>query len=344
MESPKATAISAAECRRSVAETLRAPRSLDTLLLGWPFPDRALERIRQSLPGVDVVLATESELIEKIPNADAAVSWQLSDGELDAAIRLGWFQSIGAGVERLQLEKFRDRGVIVTNTSGMHASNIAEHVLAMMLAFARRLPRVIRAQERAEWIDDFRGEIFELGGQTLHVVGYGEIGRRLAHNARALGMRVTATRRQPGTLGDGIADDISGIDRLTEHIAVADHVAICLPQTSSTVGLFDAAMIGHMKQGAYIYNIGRGPIIDSNAMIGALTSGHLAGAGLDVTDPEPLPADSPLWQMPNVIITAHTAGSTPHFISRLTDIVIDNARRYRDGEPLRNVVDVEQGY
>jgi len=327
-----------------VADFSASPRLLETLLLRWSFPDQAVERMRQSLRGIQIVLASESELTELIPSADAVVSWQLSDVELDAAMRLGWFQSIGAGVERLQLGRFRDRGVIVTNTSGMHATNIAEHLLAMMLAFARRLPRVIRAQERAEWDDDFRGEIFELRGQTLHVVGYGEIGRRLAHNARALGMRVTATRRQPGQISDGVADEIGGMDRLTEHISAADHVAICLPQTSATVRLFDAATIGRMKRGAYIYNIGRGPIIETNAMIDALASGHLAGAGLDVTDPEPLPADSPLWQMPNVIITAHTAGSTPHFVERLTDIVIENARRYRAGEPLRNVVDFDQGY
>jgi D-2-hydroxyacid dehydrogenase (NADP+) len=327
-----------------VADFPPTPRSFETLLLAWSFPELAVERIRQSLPGIQIVLVRESELIESIPNADAVVSWQLSELELDAANRLGWFQSIGAGVERLQLGAFRDRGIVVTNTSGMHATNIAEHVLAMMLAFARRLPRVIRAQERAEWDDDFRGEIFELNGQTLHVVGYGEIGRRLAYIARALGMRVTATRRQPGQENDGVADDIGGLDRLAKHIAAADHVAICLPQTSATVGMFDAAMFGQMKRGAYIYNIGRGPIIDTNAMIDALASGQLAGAGLDVTDPEPLPPDSPLWHLPNVIITAHTSGSTPHFVSRLTDIVIDNARRYRAGEPLRNVVDFDQGY
>ena len=126
------------------------------------------------------------------------MTWSLTGEELAAATRLKWFQSIGAGVERVILPGMRERGLIVTNTSGMHATNIAEHVLAMMLAFARCLPRLIRAQQDAEWVDDFRPQIFELNGQTLHVVGYGDIGQRLAHDAHALGMRVTATRRRVG--------------------------------------------------------------------------------------------------------------------------------------------------
>ena len=143
---------------------------------------------------------------------------------------------------------------------------------------------------------------------------------------------------------DGIAEDIGGFDRLREHLESADHVAICLPQTPATIGLFNAETIGAMKPGSYLYNIGRGPIVDTAALIEALETGKIAGAGLDVTDPEPLPADSPLWGMPNVIITSHTSGSTPHFAERLADIVIDNAVRFQSGLPLRNVVDFDQGY
>jgi phosphoglycerate dehydrogenase-like enzyme len=293
---------------------------------------------------LDIVLATGTDLIEALPRADAVVAWALTPAELTAARRLKWFQSIGAGVERVLLPEMRERGLIVTNTSGMHATNIAEHVLAMMLAFARCLPRLIRAQQRAEWVDEFRPQIFELSTQTLHIVGYGEIGRRLASDAKALGMRITATRRQPGQTSDGIAIEIGGFDRLADHLSSADHVAVCLPQTAETAGLFDATLIAQMKPGSYIYNIGRGPIIETDALVAALQRGHLGGAGLDVTDPEPLPTDSPLWQMPNVIITSHTAGSTPHFADRLTEIVIDNVRRFRAGEPLRNVVDYDLGY
>lgn len=314
------------------------------LVLGWRFPDAAIERIRAALPAMEVVQAEEDDILSHLPMADAVVSWRLTETELAAAARLGWFQSIGAGVEQLQLGAMRDRQILVTNTSGMHAINIAEHVLAMMLAFARQLPQLIRSQSRREWNDGIRGKLFELFGQTLHVVGYGEIGRRLAYDAKALGMRVTATRRQIGPTSDGIADDIRPLAQLADQIALADHVAICLPQTSTTIGLFDASMIGRMKRGAYIYNIGRGAIIDADALVTALSEGRLGGAGLDVTDPEPLPSDSPFWQMPNVIITAHTAGSTPYFFDRLVEIIVDNASRYRDGLPMRNVVDMDHGY
>jgi phosphoglycerate dehydrogenase-like enzyme len=327
-----------------VAEQSAPSNRLATLVLEWQFSPDILERITTALPDVRVVIATDADLTVVLPEADALVSWSLSEEQLAVAPRLKWFQAISAGVDRLSLSAIRQRGVVVTNTSGMHATNIAEHILAMMLAFARCLHRSIRAQQDAQWVSDFRPQIFELYGQTLHVVGYGDIGQRLAHDAHALGMRVTATRRRIEQQRDEIAEDIGGFDRLPELLTSADHVAICLPQTPATVGLFDSNTIGAMKPGSYLYNIGRGPIVDTNALIDALRRGALAGAGLDVTDPEPLPADSPLWHMPNVIISAHTSGSSPHNSTRLADIVIDNAIRFKTGQPLRNVVDFDQGY
>lgn len=327
-----------------MAEAVAASRSLSRIVFGWEAPPEPLRRLRSTYPDLEVVVASGADLIGALPGAQAAVAWQLSSAEYAAATDLVWFQTVGAGVDRVLLPEMRERGLIVTNSSGIHASNIAEHILSMMLAFARGLPQLIRAQQRREWLGTIRGHVFELDGQTLHVAGYGDIGRRLAHDAKALGMRVTATRRRPGPASDGIVDEIAGFDRLPELVADADHVAICLPQTRETIGLFDAKLIGAMKPGAYLYNIGRGPIVDTNALIAALDSGHLAGAGLDVTDPEPLPPDSPLWDRDNVIITAHTAGATPHYADRLMDIVIENVRRFRAGEPLMNRVDLDLGY
>jgi phosphoglycerate dehydrogenase-like enzyme len=341
---PKVTEIPSGGCRKSVAESSRSLARLQTLVLEWEFQPELLERISSSLPGVNVVAASGDALDLALADADALVSWGLSDEQLAAAPRLRWFQSISAGIDRLALDAIRERGLIVTNTSGMHATNIAEHILAMMLAFARCLPRSIRAQQQSKWLSDFRPQIFELNGQKLHVVGYGDIGQRLAFDAHALGMRVTATRRRVERVSDDIASEIGDFGRLTDHLALADHVAICLPLTPATDKLFDAEKLEAMKTRSYLYNIGRGPIVDTNALISALVSGKLAGAGLDVTDPEPLPADSPLWQMENVIITGHTSGSSPHNTSRLADIVIDNAQRFMTGQPLRNVVDFDHGY
>jgi phosphoglycerate dehydrogenase-like enzyme len=239
----------------------------------------------------------------------------------------------------------RERGLIVTNTSGVHATNISEHVLAMMLAFARRIPFLVRAQLERTWKDDEgRQGVFELEGQRLLVVGFGEIGQALARKGNALGMRVSAIRRSNASSVPEYVERTGDVSSLAALLPDADHVAICLPQTNDTIGLFDAAMLGRMKRGSYLYNIGRGPIVETDALVDLLESGHLAGAGLDVTEPEPLPVDSPLWDRENVLITMHTAGATPQFWPRIMAIIIDNARRFQTGEPLRNVVDYDAGY
>jgi phosphoglycerate dehydrogenase-like enzyme len=317
---------------------------IQRLVFGWDIPDAALDALRAKFPGVDITKATGGEFIVALPIADAAVAWSMTPDEFAAASKLRWFQSIGAGVERVILPGMRERGLIVTNSSGIHGANISEHLLAMMLAFARKLPALIRATEHGQWRDDVRSSIFELGGQTLHVVGYGDIGQALGRKASALGMRVTATRRHPGSSSDDNADSITGFDQLQTRLANADHVAITLPQTPETVNLFDSELLGKIKPGAYLYNIGRGPVVDTQALIQALDSGQLAGAGLDVTEPEPLPADSPLWGRENVIITAHTAGGTPFFFDRLMGIVSENLRRIQAGEQPMNIVDLEAGY
>lgn len=318
-------------------------RPIERLVFGWDIPQTALDALSAEFPTVDISVAGD-DFIVSLPKADAAVAWSMTPEEYAAATNLRWFQSIGAGVERVILPGMRERGLIVTNSSGIHGANISEHLLAMMFAFARQLPALIRATEHGQWRDDLRSSIFELSGQTLHIVGYGDIGQALGRKAKALGMRVTATRRHPGASDDGHADSITGFDDLPTRLSEADHVAICLPQTPNTINFFDAEMLGKIKRGAYLYNIGRGPVVDSQALIQALDSSHLAGAGLDVTDPEPLPANSPLWGRENVIVTAHTAGGTPFFFDRLMGIVRENLLRLQAGEPPLNLVDLDAGY
>lgn len=312
------------------------------LVFGWTVPQSALDDLRTEFPRVNIVFAPDDAFAAALEDADAAVAWSMTPAEYAGAKNLRWFQSIGAGVERVILPGMRESGLIVTNSSGLHGVNISEHVLALMLAFARQIPTFVLGSARARWRDDARSSIFELSGQTLHIVGYGDIGRTLGRKAAALGMRVTATRRRPAT--DDIAHEVTGFADLPKQLSSADHIAICLPQTPATVGLFDANMLAACKRGALIYNIGRGPIVDTDALIAALDSGHIAGAGLDVTEPEPLPTSSALWGRDNVIITAHTAGGTPHFFQRLLAIVAENLRRAQAGEPLINVVDLDAGY
>lgn len=339
------TAISGEGCRKLAADIAARPRSLNKLVFGWLPPGASIASLQSTYPQVDISVATGDSLMRAIEDADAMVTWGLTPGEWAAARQLVWFQSIGAGVEQAILPGMREKGLLLTNTSGMHATNISEHVLGMMLYFARNFSELVRHQISGEWRgDESRLHVFELSGQTLHVAGYGEIGRELAAKAKALGMRVTAVRRQPAQTDQGAADHVAGFDQLDVLIGEADHVAICMPQTAETAGMFDARRLSKMKPGAYLYNIGRGAIVDTDALVEALRDGHLAGAGLDVTEPEPLPSNSPLWSMSNVLITAHTAGASPHFWTRLLAIVDENIRRYLAGEQLINVVDYSTGY
>lgn len=317
---------------------------LETMVVAVPLTEAHLARLRGRFPGVRfVVAAGERPSPEELADADAVATWRVDD-DVVAASRLGWVQTGGAGVERQPLADLAARGVVVTNNSGVAAPNIAEHVLAMMLAFARGLPGLVRAQTERRWKDEgARERIFELGGQTLLLVGLGAIGLATAERARGFGLRIVGARRGEGPPPPGV-DAVVPMARLDEALAEADHVAISLPLTERTRGLFDAGRLAATKPGAYLYNVGRGGTVEPAALVAALESGHLAGAGLDVTDPEPLPADSPLWGMANVLITAHTSGGTPRYWDRGVEVLEENIGRYLAGEALVNVVDVEEGY
>jgi D-2-hydroxyacid dehydrogenase (NADP+) len=251
----------------------------------------------------------------------------------------------GAGVERYELAQIAARGVMLTNSSGVSAPNMAEHVLGMMVALTRCFPRLLRAQIQRQWRDQAtHREVGELLGQTVLVVGIGEIGRAVAQRAAAFGMRVNGLRRRAGEPAPAGFDHVFAIGDFHAALADADHVVVTVPSTSRSRGLFDAAAFAAMKPGAAIYNVGRGPVIDTAALIAALESGHLGGAGLDVTDPEPLPADSPLWDMENVLITAHTSGATPRYWERQAALIAENIQRIQRGDAPRNLVDLEAGY
>jgi phosphoglycerate dehydrogenase-like enzyme len=318
---------------------------LETLVIAGAQSPNHLARLGERFPAVRVVQVEGAPRPADVAEADAIITWTLPADVLAAAPRLGWLQSVGAGVEGFPLAELAARGIIVTNASGVHATNMAEHALALMLAFARGLPPLGRAQSARQWRDDeTRGEIFELAGQTVLLVGLGRIATAIAARAAAFGMRVIGVRRRPELAPPPDVAAVLPIERLHEGLAEADHVVVIVPHTPLTVGLIDAAALAAMKPGAYLYNLGRGPVVDSAALIAALSSGHLGGAGIDVTAPEPLPADSPLWSLPNVLITAHTAGATPRYWERAFPIFEENIARYLAGEPLRNRVDLAAGY
>lgn len=330
------------ECHKSAA---KAPRPLRRLLIRFDLPPGILETLRANFPHIDIVQAPDAFTNPTpVGDADALVTWALSPDEIDAAPNLRWVQWIGAGVDHAPLEALQKRGILLTNNRGVHANNIAEHVIGMMIAMARNFPRLVHAQDERHWsIDDNSWTVRELAGSHLLILGAGNLGSAVATKALGMGIDVTVVGR------NARADFMPGVEFrnigvLDELLPSADHVVICVPLTSETSGLFDARRIGLMKRGSILYNVGRGPIVETEALIAALECGHLGGAGLDVSDPEPLPPQHPLWQAPGVFITGHTSGRTPYYWQRGSRILEGNIRHYLAGEPLDNLVDYELGY
>ncbi len=311
-------------------------------------PDaRYLDQLRREVPDADfLVPATSEAWSETLSRADAlVVGASVTAEDLAAAPQLRWIQATIAGVEGFPFPALAARGIALTNFSGVAAPAIAEHVLALMLAFARGLPVLQRRQIEGAWFDNHAEAppTVELGGQTLGVVGLGDIGEELAWRAGALGMRVLATNRDPIAAPPGV-ERVLPSEALPEMLAASDHVALCLPLTRVTEHLIGREQLTTMKHSAYLYNVGRGELIDQDALVTALREGTIAGAGLDVATPEPLPPDSPLWALPTVVITGHTAGQTPLYWERGIALLIDNVRRFLAGEELRNTVDTGVGY
>jgi phosphoglycerate dehydrogenase-like enzyme len=260
---------------------------------------------------------------------------------------LRWMHTGTAGVASLLYPELVESDVVLTNSAGVHAPAIAETVLAMMLHFARGLDFAAHAQARREWdtrpFAERADVIGELDGGTVGILGFGGIGREVARRAQALGMNVVATRRSGRPAPEGV-DVLIGPDAIARVLAVADYVVISLPSTPTTRGLLGPDQIKGMKRGAVLTNVARGDIVDEDALATALRAGVLRGAGLDVFREEPLPSASPLWDLPNVLITPHVSATTPRFWVREVELIRDNIARYAAGRALRNVVDKERGY
>ncbi len=318
---------------------------LSNIAVGVPLPEPTRARLRTAHPEISFVFRDDDDEVSDIGDADAFIGWQVDESLIQNAAHLRWVQAMSAGVEHFPAATMASRDIVLTNASGAHAINIGEHVLAMMLAFARQIPLLVREQDQGRWNDHpMRERVFELESQTLLIIGAGQIAEAVAVRAKGFGMRVVGVRRHDDRPTPPGFDEVAGLDQLDHMLPGADHVAVCVPLTDDTHHLLDARRIGLMRQGVHIFNIGRGAVIDQGALIRALESGHVAGAGLDVTDPEPLPEESPLWPMPNVLITSHTSGASPRYLDRAIAIASDNITRWQRGQPLRNVVDLDAGY
>jgi phosphoglycerate dehydrogenase-like enzyme len=278
---------------------------------------------------------------------------------LEQAPNLRWVQLHWAGVDHLREQPIWQSDILLTSASGVHAPNIGQYVMAQLLTWAQRTPRWLHYQRLAEWPADRWQKLLpdELRGRTLGILGYGSIGREVARLAKTFGLTVLASKnnakslRQTGYVIPGTGDPNGEmVDRLyppeaiRSMLAECDYLVVTLPLTSRTHHLINADLLKEMKPNAFLINVGRGAIINEADLIKALQKGWIAGAGLDVFEQEPLPADSPLWQMENVIVSPHVSGFTPHYDERTVDLFAENLRRYLNGEPVLNLVNRELGY
>lgn len=297
--------------------------------------------------GTPAVTATYADTAQDMEDmADAAdVLFAVPGGRVPTAgfVRkaknLRWIHAASAGVDHLLIPEIVESDIIVTNCPGIHAVTISEHVFSMILAFSRDLIGFMENKRSRLWK---RNRISELGGKTLLVVGLGATGREVAKKAKCFGMYVIGTKRRPEPVE--WVDEVLGPEQLSEALGRADYVVLCVPLTRETDGLLGAEEIGRMKPGSVLINVSRGEVVDEDALVDALRSGKLRGAGLDVFRREPLPPSSPLWDLPNVIMTPHVAGSREGNIGILTEIFRDNLAKFIRGEPIPNVVDKRRGY
>jgi phosphoglycerate dehydrogenase-like enzyme len=314
----------------------------------WQIPVVGVETLRKRFPHIKFTHATSPEQrAEGLGDCDAMYTWILKDHELAQAKKLRWVHTSAVAVETLCLPELFARGIAVSNTRGVQAVPIAEHVMAVTLALAKQIPFVIENQQRARWAqNEFMDARLPwlLKGRTLGLIGVGTIGAEIAKRAESFGMHVIALRRRPayGTIGH--VERVYGKDQLDEFLALCHVLVICAPLTPETHLLMGATQFAQLPRGAVVVNVGRAKIIDTDALISALHRGHLGGASLDVFPQEPLPPDHPLWKTPNVILTPHTSGFRQGHWDEVIELFADNLDRWLRGEPLKFRIEPELGY
>lgn len=334
---------------------MNQPLSVVTVLISiqqpvraWQIPQEGVEQLRRNFPDITFHHATnDAARAEALVDCDVAYTWILSAKELSTARRLQWVHTSAVAVETLALPELFARGVLVSNTRGVQSTSIAEHVFAVMLGLAKRLPYIIDSQREHRWTqNEFVGDRLPwlLKGRTLGLIGVGTIGSEIARLGAAFGMRVLALRRRAD------APPVPGIEQTLPPEALAtllqqsDVVVIAAPLTPETLNLIGEPQIASMKRGAMLINVGRARIIDHIALTEALHAGHLGGASMDVFHTEPLPPDDPLWTAPNTILTPHTSGFRQGHWNDVIELFSDNLSRFLRGEPVRYRIDPSMGY
>ncbi len=298
-------------------------------------PASYAETLRSQLDGYTIAHAsTPDEERREIESADIVTGLSIDEALLDRAQNLRVFACAYAGTGHLPRAALSKHGIEVTNAAGVHTASASEHVLGSILTFSRRLHEAARSDR---WQPSSPRELF---GATVTIVGLGAIGTAIAERLHPFGVTTIGIRRSPDA--GGPTDEVFGPNRLHDALARSDFVVLCCPLTDETRGLIGSEEIATLSPDAVLINVARGEVLDTDALVTGLRRGRLGGVALDVTDPEPLPDDHPLWDLDEVLITPHTAGATPKYYDRLANILVDNVERLEAGRPLRNRVCLEE--
>ena len=315
----------------------------------WNAPEWLGPRLQQAFPQHRVTqLHGYSDLDSAIADAEVLIGSSLTPEQFAKARHLYWIHSPAAAVHQLLFPTVIDSDVVITNASSVHGPVVAEHALALMFCLAKGLRRAFEYQSEHFWAKQQMWENSgaqrpgELAGKTLLVVGMGHIGSHLASLSRAIGMYVIGIRAHPERGGE--ADEVFGPDTLRGLLERADYIVLAAPVTPESERLFGEEAFSRMRCSAYVVNVSRGDLIDEEELVHVLSTDQIAGAALDVFQEEPLPSDSPIWALDNVVITPHTAGFTDRMWDRHYDLIADNIRRYDAGSPLTGLVDKRLGY
>ncbi len=328
-----------------------------TPILSGRYRPADLERIREAAPGSELITVSLEGLTDvDLTGVEAMLRGPLPAATFDRLLarcpNLRWVHSATAGVERVLTPQARQHGLVITNARGVFSEPIAEYVLMMILAVVRRLPQLLELQRERTWQPLEASEMREV---TVGIVGLGSIGLEVAHLAHRFGASVVATRKgdavggSPSTPGAASSAKLDGVEvlpaeALDDLLARSDFVVLALPLTPTTEDLFDAERLARVKPGAWLINVARGRLVNEQALVRALHDGPLGGAVLDTFREEPLPPESPLWGVPNLIVTPHTSWSSGRVLDRSVELFCDNLRRYAVGNSLHNVVDWDKGY
>lgn len=314
----------------------------------WNTPKPEVARLRERFPQIAFTHAeTDAEAAAAIETADVALAPRLSPAMVERAPRLRWVHSTAAGVGILPLKELAARGISVSNSRGIQAVTIAEHAIGGLLVLSRRFNAMLDAQRERRWIQNELTRDawpWTLHGRNVTILGLGAIGQEVARRAHAFGMRVTGIRKRPDQPAPPFVDRVVGPDQLDEALRGSDVLVISAPFVAETDRLIRAPQLALLNRGAILINVARAKIVDEPALLAALQGGQLGGAVLDVFEQEPLNPASPLWTLPNVIVSPHSAGVRPDHWAEVIDLFGDNLDRFQRNEPLLNLVAPHAGY